>query len=76
MKFLFVCPEKDRSFETDDFRIIENRGAAEDEKGEKYLDAKAELFSPCPFCGKFHIFHVRELACPFSPKEGERGGLP
>jgi len=45
-----------------DFQLIENRGIAEN----KFLDAKIEWASPCPYCGKYHVFHVNELTCPFS----------
>ncbi len=68
MKFVFVCPEKQETFEmeTEDFKVVENKGVAEDEGGTKRMDAKVELTSPCPQCGKSHIFDVNELTCPFT----------
>ncbi len=66
MKFVFVCPEQNEIFEADDFEMIENRGIVTDKAGNKALDAKIALFSPCPFCGKRHIFHVSEMMCPFA----------
>ena len=67
MKFTFVCPETRQVFESDDFSIIEHQGIKTDEHGHKYLDAKVALNSECPFCGQKHVFHARELTCPFSP---------
>ena len=66
MKFVFVCPEKNKVFESDEFKVIENRGITLNESGNKTWDAKVELLLPCPFCGKRHVFHVNELACPFT----------
>lgn len=65
MKFIFICPEKGRLFDSDDFRIIEDNGVSVDERGNRKWDAKIEILAPCPFCGKMHIFDVNELACPF-----------
>ncbi len=67
MQFLFVCPETGQSFETHDFRLIDHQGIKTDKAGHRYLDAKVELMSPCPFCGKKHVFHADELTCPFAP---------
>lgn len=67
MKFIFVCPEKNRIFESDNFKIIDHQGVKEDDAGNKFLDAKVELSSSCPFCGKKHIFYAAELMCPFEP---------
>ncbi|GBC62403.1 hypothetical protein DENIS_3375 [Desulfonema ishimotonii] len=66
MKFIFSCPETGQIFETDAFKMIENKGITEDESGNRVLDAKVELETPCPFCGKQHVFHASELLCPFS----------
>lgn len=66
MNFIFVCPEKNEIFESGEFEMIENRGIVTDKAGNKSLDAKIVLSSPCPFCGKGHIFHVSEMICPFS----------
>jgi hypothetical protein len=65
MKFIFVCPEHNTIFESDRFRIIDDRGVLIDGSGNKTWDAKVELLSSCPFCGKKHIFDVNELVCPF-----------
>ena len=65
MKFIFVCPEHNKIFESDHFRIIDDRGILTDASGNKTWDAKVELLSSCPFCGDKHIFDVNELVCPF-----------
>lgn len=61
MKFVFVCPEKQKVFESASFEIINNKGIALDMKGNKFLDAKVALIKPCPFCGKKHVYHSSEL---------------
>ena len=66
MKFIFVCPEYNKIFETDRFRIIDDRGILTDGFGNKTWDAKVELLSSCPFCESKHIFDVNELVCPFT----------
>jgi len=66
MKFLFVCPIKNKVFESADFSILENRGVITDAAGKKTLDAKVALEKPCPFCGGKHIYHADELSCPFT----------
>ncbi len=66
MKFIFVCPEYNRVFESDNFRVIDDRGIFTNESGNKTWNAKVELLSSCPFCGVKHIFDVNELACPFT----------
>ncbi len=66
MRFIFVCPENNKTFESDDFELTDNRGIAVDKDGKKFLDAKVALSLPCPFCGKKHIFHASELTCPFT----------
>ena len=66
MKFIFVCPNQNREFESSDFRILDNRGIISDKAGNRTLDAKVALENPCPICGVKHVYHVRELSCPFS----------
>jgi Zn finger protein HypA/HybF involved in hydrogenase expression len=66
MKFIFVCPNQNKVFESADFNIRENRGVITDEAGNKTLDAKVALNEPCPFCGQKHIYHAGELSCPFN----------
>ena len=66
MKFIFVCPNQNREFESSDFRILDNRGVISDRAGNKTLDAKVALENPCPFCGTKHVYHAHELSCPFS----------
>ncbi len=66
MKLVFVCPENNNAFETDDFEVIEDKGIKTGESGEKIWDAKVELSSACPFCGKIHVYHASELPCPFT----------
>ena len=69
MKFIFVCPSKNKVFESADFKILENRGVITDEAGDKTLDAKVALNEPCPFCGQKHVYHAGELSCPFGSLE-------
>ena len=66
MKFIFVCPEHNMSFETDNFRIIDDRGIFTDDCGNKTWNAKVDVLSSCPFCDVKHIFDVNELVCPFA----------
>ena len=66
MNFVFVCPENNKTYESSNFTIIENKGVITDEDGNRQLDAKVALSEPCPFCGKRHTYHVNELTCPFS----------
>jgi hypothetical protein len=66
MKLVFVCPENHKTFETDAFKVIEDKGIKIGETGEKIWDAKVELTSACPFCGKKHVINVSQLPCPFT----------
>jgi len=66
VKFIFVCLNKNEVFESSDFQILDNRGVATDDAGNKILDAKVALNEPCPFCGKKHVYHASELSCPFA----------
>lgn len=65
MKFIFVCPNQNRVFESEDFSVLENRGVMVDSAGNKTLDAKVALNRPCPFCGEKHVYRAGELSCPF-----------
>ena len=49
MEFIFICPKRNRTFERDDFKVIENHGVITDSSGRRTLDAKVELNGPCPF---------------------------
>ena len=69
MKFVFVCPEKQKAFESASFEIINNKGIVPAMKGDTFLDAKGTLNNPCPFCGKKHGYHANELLCPFGSPE-------
>lgn len=66
MEFLFVCPNRNQTFETAAFTIVENRGVVVDATGNKVLDAKVMLNQPCPVCGEIHVYHAGELSCPFA----------
>jgi hypothetical protein len=68
VNFVFVCPTTGQAFESEQFELIDNRGARIDAQGNRYLDATVRLFDPCPFCGQRHAFAAAELACPFSPE--------
>ncbi len=75
MKFIFVCLEKEKVFESASFKIISNKGIALDMQGNKVLDAKVTLNKPCPFCGIKHVYHARELSCPFERPEREENPI-
>lgn len=66
MKLIFVCSDRNKGFESADYRIVENRGVIIDAAGDKTLDAKVAITERCPYCGQKHIYHVSELSCPFS----------
>lgn len=38
MKLIFVCPEKNQTFETDDYRIIEDKGVRIEDSDNKVWD--------------------------------------
>lgn len=65
MKFVFVCPQHNKVFESENFTLLENKGVVMDGDGNKMLDAKVVLKDPCPFCGRKHQYHASELSCPF-----------
>ena len=65
IKFIFNCPTKNKTFESSDFNILDNKGVITDKAGNRTLDAKVALNEPCPFCGQKHVYHAGELACPF-----------
>lgn len=65
MKLVFVCPDQNKVFESDHYRVTENNGVVCDAAGKRSLDAKVALDSPCPLCGKMHVYHASELSCPF-----------
>ena len=69
MKFIFVCPSQNKTFENANFKILENRGVITDKAGNKTLDAKVALNEPCPFCGEKHVYHASDLSCPFGRPE-------
>jgi hypothetical protein len=66
MKLVFVCPNNHKAFQTDQFNIIQDNGVKIAETGQRVWDARVELTSACPFCGKIHEYHVSELPCPCS----------
>jgi hypothetical protein len=73
MKFIFVCPKRNMTFESADFNVTENKGVIGDSSGNKTLDAKVELDEPCPFCGEKHVYLACELPCPFEiPRNSSR----
>jgi len=69
MEFMFVCPIHNRVFESAAFTIFDNRGVVVDETGNRTLDAKVALSTPCPFCGEKHVYHAGELSCPFNGRK-------
>ena len=73
MEFIFVCPKRNMTFESADFKVTENQGVISDSSGNKTLDAKVELNEPCPFCGEKHVYLASELSCPFEVPGGSSG---
>ena len=65
MEFIFICPKRNMTFESVDFKVTENQGVISDLSGNKRLDAKVELNGSCPFCGEKHVYLASELPCPF-----------
>lgn len=65
MKFIFICPNQNKVFESADFKVLDNRGVITDGAGNKTLDAKVALDEPCPFCGNKHVYDASELSCPY-----------
>lgn len=43
ISFIFVCPDKNKVFESSDFKVIQNRGVITDAARNKALDAKVAL---------------------------------
>ena len=73
MKFIFICPKRNMTFESADFKVTENQGVISDSSGNKTLDAKVELNEPCPFCGEKHVYLASELPCPFEIPRSRSG---
>lgn len=69
VKFIFICPNEKRVFESSVFQICDNRGVATAEDGNRTLDAKVALNESCPFCGRKHVYQASELSCPFTAKK-------
>lgn len=65
MKFVFICPVRNKVFESSHFSLRDNRGVITDEDGNRTLDAEVVLNEPCPFCGEMHVYHASLLSCPF-----------
>jgi hypothetical protein len=73
MEFIFICPKRNMTFESADFKVTENQGIISDSSGNKTLDAKVELNEPCPFCGEKHVYLASELPCPFEIPRSSSG---
>ena len=73
MEFIFICPKRNMTFESADFKVTENQGVISDSSGNKTLDAKIELNELCPFCGEKHVYHASELPCPFEIPRSNNG---
>ena len=65
MKLTFTCPTSGRMFDTDAYRVVEDRGVVTDPAGGRTWNAAVALSRPCPHCGDHHRWSVSELACPF-----------
>ncbi|MBB5347040.1 hypothetical protein JWG42_06170 [Desulfoprunum benzoelyticum] len=70
MNFVFICPETNAIFATEDFSLAENHGVQTDHNGGKVLHATVVLNSPCPYCRKIHRYRAKDLACPFHANSG------
>ncbi|MGA9539048.1 MAG: hypothetical protein WBR24_24370 [Desulfobacterales bacterium] len=73
MEFIFICPKRNMTFESADFKVTENNGVISDSFGNKTLDAKVELNKPCPFCDEKHVYLASELPCPFEIPRSNSG---
>lgn len=73
MEFIFICPKRNMTFESADFKVTENQGVISDAAGNKTLDAKVELNAPCPLCGEKHVYLASELPCPFEIPRSSSG---
>jgi hypothetical protein len=71
VKLHFRCPATNIDFESNDFKLTENRGITIDSEGHKVLDATVTV-SVCPYCNKEHHYQVSELACPWSQNVREQ----
>lgn len=71
MEFIFVCPKRKKTFESADFKIIENQGVITNSFGNNRLDAKVKLNIQCPFCGEQHVYQASELSCPFEVQKND-----
>jgi hypothetical protein len=72
MKLIFTCPKQKTTFESANFKVINNKGVVTDVLGHKTLDADVELNEHCPFCGEKHVYHASELSCPYGmPRTSE-----
>jgi hypothetical protein len=69
MNLIFVCPRRQKTFDSAAYRIVDNKGVVVDEQGNKTLDAKVAINDPCPFCGEKHVYAAGELACPYSASD-------
>jgi hypothetical protein len=65
MNFIFTCPRKGATFETEAFSLTDNQGIATTPDGRKVLKATVVLDAPCPLCGEYHRYRAEDLACPF-----------
>lgn len=66
MNFIFVCPREGKTFETDAFSLMDNRGIFTTSNGCRVLKATVVLDKPCPFCGERHQYRAEDLSCPFT----------
>lgn len=74
MKLVFTCESSRQVFQSDGYRIVENRGITVDAAGRKRLDMQVQLSTPCPFCGELHIYPADELPCPLAGTRDDSEG--
>ena len=71
MNFIFTCPNTQELFHSEQFDVVDNQGVVIDSAGNKVLDAKVQLTSPCPPCGERHIFKAGRFIMPLYKSRGE-----
>lgn len=59
MNLIFVCPGRQKTFESAAYRIIENKGVVVDEHGDKTLDARGAPFAGKSMCMPPGNWHAR-----------------
>lgn len=69
MQLHFNCPETGKSFATEQYSLVDNRGVVTDSHGGKVLEATVAVAIPCPHCRGMHRYPVRDIACPWTLRQ-------